>query len=223
MTRAGEVVALRAEVTREEALRFLGYPAGHQRAIAAGERLDAVWDAALALLAPRGTFAIVSRDAAAAAGMPAPGERVAAGVGTIGPGLEAEGARRAAAGDVLGALLLDAIGSAAAVGAADALNLEVCHAALALDLRAAPRVSPGYGAWDTAAQRDLLALLPVAELGITLTEGGMMVPRKSVSFAASLLAPGEAGHDGGSPCRHCGLERCRHRMAAYAGAIPECG
>ena len=223
MTRAGEVVALRAEVAREEALRFLGYPAGHPRAIGAGERLDAVWDAAVRLLDPRGAFAIVDHGAAAAAGMPAPGERVAVGVCTIGPGLEAESARRAADGDVLGALLLDAIGSAAAEAAADALNLEVCHAALALRLRAAPRVSPGYGAWDTAAQRDLLALLPAAALGITLTDGGMMVPRKSVSFAASLLPPDALAPDRSSPCRHCGLERCRHRMAAYAGAMPECG
>ena len=211
MTRAGHPVALRAEATRQEALRYLGYPEGHPRALGAAALLDAEWDAAVALVQPRGAFALVDGEAAAAAGMPAPAARVGVGVCTIGPALEAESARRVAAGELLPALLLDAIGSAAAEAAADALNLEVCHAALAQGLRAAPRVSPGYGTWETAAQRDLLALLPIAALGIALTEGGMMVPRKSVSFAASLLEPGALAHEGGSPCRHCGLERCRHR------------
>jgi hypothetical protein len=223
VTAAGRVLALRAEPTREETLRFLGYPEGHPRASGAGERLDAVWDATVALLAPRGAFLVVDGAAARAAGMPAPADRVAVGVCTIGPALEIEGARRAAAGDLLTALLLDAIGSAAAEAAADALNQAVCHAAQALRLRAAPRVSPGYGSWDTAAQRELLALLPATELGIALTEGGMMVPRKSVSFATSLLEPGVLAHDRGSPCRHCGLERCRHRMAACEGPIGYCG
>ena len=211
MTGTASVVSLRVDVTRQEVLRFLGYPEGHARAVGAAALLDPQWGAALALVQPRGAFRIVDAGAASAAGMPAPSARVGVGVCTIGPALEAESARRAAAGDVLSALLLDAIGSAAAEAAADALNLEVCHAALAQGLRAAPRVSPGYGAWDTAAQGDLLALLPAAELGIALTGGGMMVPRKSVSFAANLLEPDALAHEGGSPCRHCGLERCRHR------------
>jgi hypothetical protein len=218
----GIVECLRVEVARGEALRFLGYPPGHARAAAALTRLDAVWDAALTLLAPRGAWAVVDGAAAAAAGVPAAAERAAVAVCTIGPALEGESARRAAAGDPLAALLLDAIGSAAAEAAADALNLVVCHAALARGLRAAARVSPGYGGWDTACQRELLALLPAAALGIVLTDGGMMVPRKSVSFAASLREPGAEDDADGSPCRHCGLERCRHRMAGYAGAIPEC-
>ena len=223
MTTGAGVRALRAEVALQEALRYLGYPEGHPRALAAAARLDTEWDAALALVQPVGAFALVSGSAAAAAGMPAPAARVAVGVCTIGPALETEGARRAATGDLLSALLLDAIGSAAAEAAADALNLVVCHAALAVGLRAAPRVSPGYGAWDTAAQRDLLALLPIAELGIVLTAGGMMMPRKSVSFATSLLEPGAVAQGRGSPCRHCGLERCRHRMASYEGPVADCG
>jgi hypothetical protein len=223
VTRTAGVGALRVEVTRQEALRFLGYPEGHPRALGAAALLDAEWGAATALLQPRGAFRVVAGQAARAAGMPAPAEQVGVGVCTIGPALEAEGARRAAAGELLSALLLDAIGSAAAEAAADALNLKVCHVALELGLRAAPRVSPGYGAWDTAAQRELLALLPAAEVGIALTEGGMMVPRKSVSFAASLVQPGALALEPSSPCRHCGLERCRHRMAAYEGPIGDCG
>jgi hypothetical protein len=223
VTRTADLVTLRVGVTRQEALRFLGYPDGHPRAADSAARLDAQWAAAIALVQPRGAFRIVSAGDARTAGMPEPAERVGVGACTIGPALEAESARRAAAGDLLSALLLDAIGSAAAEAAADALNLRVCHVARELGLHAAPRVSPGYGAWDTAAQRELLALLPTAALGIALTDGGMMVPRKSVSFAASLVEPTALAREGGSPCRHCGLERCRHRMAAYEGPIADCG
>jgi hypothetical protein len=51
----------------------------------------------------------------------------------------------------------------------------------------------------------------------------MMVPRKSVSFAAALRAAGAADEAEGSPCRHCGLGRCRHRREAFRGAGAECG
>jgi hypothetical protein len=78
---------------------------------------------------------------------------------------------------------------------------------------AAPRVSPGYGTWDVAFQSKLLALLPAAELGISLTSGQMMVPRKSVSFAVAFDDHPPKGHRPGAACERCGLERCRHRMA----------
>jgi cobalamin-dependent methionine synthase I len=119
---------------------------------------------------------------------------------------------------LLDALLLDAIGSAAAEAAADALNLALCEVAGARGLFAAPRVSPGYGAWDVRFQVKLLALLPAAELGVTLTTGQMMVPRKSVSFAVSFEQEARQGHSPGSRCERCGLERCRHRIAPMRGA-----
>ena len=217
------VVPLRVEVSRREALRFLGYPDGSVRSAGVAARLDALWDAAVAMLEPRGAYRVVDAAAASRAGMPAPADQVGVAVCTIGPALEAEGARHTSAGRLVEALLVEAIGSAAAEAAADALNLELCHLALDLGLRAAPRVSPGYGAWDTAAQRELLALLPVERLGIALTEGGMMVPRKSVSFAVNLAVPTALQAEPGSPCRHCGLQRCRHRIAAYAGPVEDCG
>jgi hypothetical protein len=217
------VLALPVVVSRQEALRYLGYPAGEPRTPGVAARLDALWDGAATLLDARGAYRLVDGGTARAAGMPEAADRVGVAVCTVGPALEAQGAAHAAAGRLLEALLVEAIGSAAAEAAADALNLELCHRALALGLRAAPRVSPGYGAWDVAAQPALLALLPIGALGITLTEGGMMVPRKSVSFATSFLAPSAHQLGGGSPCRHCGLERCRHRIAADEGAVMDCG
>ena len=210
---AGAVIALEVEVSRAEALRYLGASGGDTRPSRGVRRFDELLAEAVALLAPRGAWTIVDRAAAAGAGMPEPGERVALAVCTIGPGLEDASAERAGRGRLLDALVLDAIGSAAAEAAADALNLLVCDAAATAGLEAAPRVSPGYGGWDTACQAQLLAHLPIEALGLQLTAGSMMVPRKSVSFAAGLAAPGRIERHGADRCARCGLPRCRHRIA----------
>ncbi len=204
---------LRIEVEPEEARRYLGYPRGHDHPARGARRLAELLPRAVPLLEPRGVWALVAGEEVAAAGMPEPAARVGVGVVTIGRRLEDEVARCAAGGALLDALVLDAIGSAAAEAAADALNLELCGVARSLGLEAAERVSPGYGAWDTAAQPLLLALLPVAEIGVALTSGAMMVPRKSVSFAVSFEAPGTRPPDAGPGCARCGLARCRHRIA----------
>ncbi len=213
MTLGAEVLDLAVALDPAEARRYLGYPKERETPARGAVRLEALWPEAVALVRPRGAHAVVDRPSAEAMRMPEPAERVAVGAVTIGPALEDESARRAAAGALLDALVLDAIGSAAAEAAADALNLEVCAAARTLGLEAAPRVSPGYGGWDTSAQPALLALLPIAAIGIRLTSGAMMVPRKSVSFAASLAPPGSAHPHEGSRCARCGLLRCRHRIA----------
>jgi hypothetical protein len=216
---AGPVVLrLTVDVSREEAFRHLGYPAGWSASPRAVARMDVLWAEAIAALHPRGAYAVVGRERGLQAGMPDPATLVGVAVCTIGAALEDESARRADSGELLDALVLDAIGSAAAEAAADALNLRLCDIAAERDLEAAPRVSPGYGEWDTAGQVGLLALLPIAELGIRLTSGAMMVPRKSVSFAVNLAPTGVLGPHPASRCERCGLLRCRHRVAPQ-----ECG
>jgi hypothetical protein len=214
VTSSPVVLDLDIEVTADEARRYLGYPAHHEASARACDRLAVLWPQALSLLSPRGAYAVVDRDQAAGTGMSGPAERVGVGVCTVGPGIEDESGRCAAAGALLDALVLDALGSAAAEAAADALNLELCVVARSWGLEAAPRLSPGYGDWDTACQRALLALLPIGKLGLRLTTGAMMVPRKSVSFAVNFEAQGGAATHAASRCERCGLLRCRHRIAA---------
>lgn len=188
--------------------RFLGYGRKGRPSRTVESRLDALWAEALALLHPRGAWRHVGQGEAEAAGMPRPAERVAVGLCTIGMELEAEAAKRTEAGAPLDALILDAVGSAAAEAAADALNFLVCEEAGKVGRYAAPRVSPGYGKWPVTSQPELLALLPAAELGVRLTPGLMMVPRKSVSFAVNLLKVAPKGRGCRDRCRRCGLHNC---------------
>ncbi|MFH1177044.1 MAG: hypothetical protein V1750_06515, partial [Acidobacteriota bacterium] len=217
MDGAARAVKLPVRPRREEVYRFLGYRDGvstNQRTVA---RFNALWPQAKTLLAPRGAYRVVAGAAAREAGMPGASPQAAVGVCTIGAALEAWSAACAARGELLDALVLDAIGSAAAEAAADALNRKVCRAARALGLHAAPRISPGYGSWDVACQGRLLALLPAAELGVSLTSGSMMAPRKSVSFAAPLCEQPPADENSLSACERCGLVRCPHRRTGAAG------
>jgi hypothetical protein len=217
------VIELEVGVSRQEVLRFVGYPGGEGARADVAARLDQLLGSAQAMLRPRGAWRVVDGETARVAGMPEPAGEVGVAVCTVGPEVEDEASRAASRGELVDALLLDAFGSAAAEAAADSLNQCLCDVASDRRLRPAPRVSPGYGAWDTAAQRALLGLLPIGELGIALTEGGMMVPRKSVSFAVSFCMPSAAQRDVGPPCRRCGLARCRHRMVGSDDSIVDCG
>jgi hypothetical protein len=206
------LVDLAVTVSPDEVRRCLGCPVEGRLSPRLEARLPRLLADAQPLLAPRGAWRLVDDAQAAAAGLVDAAPRVGVALCTIGPALEAVSARRAAADDLLDALVLDAIGSAAAEAAADALNRALCDAARARGLFAAPRVSPGYGAWDVACQSRLLALLPAAALGVTLTSAQMMIPRKSVSFAINFAATPCTDPDE-SPCARCGLAHCRHREA----------
>jgi hypothetical protein len=218
VSRGAVVLDLEVDVARDEVYRYLGYRRGGRRSARSQERLAELWPKALGLLHPRGAHRVVERSRAAAAGMPEAAARVGVAVCTIGPDLEEASTACAASGEILDALLLDAIGSAAAEAAADSLNLAICTVAADAGVYPTARVSPGYGSWDVSFQGKLLALLPARELGIALTTGLMMVPRKSVSFAVSFEERPPEGHRAGSACERCGLERCRHRLVPMRNA-----
>ncbi|MCU0290754.1 MAG: hypothetical protein MUF10_02005 [Thermoanaerobaculaceae bacterium] len=199
---------LQVQVAPDEVWRALGYRAGSVPSRRVADLLASLWPRAISLLQPRGGLRLVDLEQANGTGMPAPSAPTALAVCTIGGELEEACAGSQAAGETLHALLLDSIGSAAAEAAADALNALVCDEASRLGLATEPRESPGYGAWDIACQPRLLELLPAAELGVSLTPGLMMQPRKSVSFGVRLTdRPVQAG----GRCARCNLTACRRR------------
>lgn len=209
--RDGEVITLRVQVARCEVLRQLGYRDRKSPRESVDARIDALWDHAAGMIRPRGALRRICKRDARSAGAPCPEGGGWAAVVTIGAALEDEAARLQDSGDLLGALILDSFGSAAAEAAAEALEALVVEGARTLGLATRRRVSPGYGTWDVARQADLLALLPMEALGMRLTDGMMMIPRKSVSFFAG--AAGEASSwEAEAGCPECGSsDTCRYR------------
>jgi len=213
VARPGAVLELPVQVAVGEVRRYLGYPRSRRPAPMVAARLAALRPQALARLHPRGVFQLVGAAEARRAAMPDPTERVALGLCTIGPDLEEEQQRRSSLGEILDALILDAFGSAAAEALAESLAAEICCAAQAEGCSSEPRVSPGYGEWPVSGQAELMRQVGGERLGVSLTPGLMMTPRKSVSFAVR-LRPGEALlRSTPAGCQGCSLERCWYRRA----------
>lgn len=78
-----------------------------------------------------------------------------------------------------------------------------------------PRFSPGYGDFDIRHQEEILRILDAAKkIGLTMTEGYMLTPTKSVTAVAG-IAEGSFMKEGrtecGRGCRSCGKEDCTYR------------
>ena len=175
------------------------------------EALEAALEEAKGLIAPKAIYVT-------AAGAALPGsdiftdlEKVAFCVCTIGPAIEERVTSLSKEGEMLGAVVLDAIGSAAAEATARYANDRIDEAAAAEGLRTSCRASPGYGDWDVKEQKALFTLVPAGRIGVTLTESSMMVPRKSVSFAVHIAEDPVRLRSEGS-CRNCDMETCPYRI-----------
>jgi hypothetical protein len=133
-------------------------------------------------------------------------ERVFPYVMTIGPGLEDQVGQCA---DVLEQYYLDVIGTVALTGVRQQL---FDHLQSKYGLDKVSFMSPGsLPDWPLEQQRPLFALLGKgpADLGVSLTDTFLMLPKKSVS---GICFPTEISF---FSCQLCSRERCESRKAAY--------
>jgi len=136
----------------------------------------------------------------------APAKRLLAAVYTIGPALEARG------GEPLLSYMLDCAGVMALgmIGQRLRLLAEEQAAAASSHVRGggwgvSPSLSPGsLVGWPLRGQRELCALLPLADIGVRLNQYCVLEPHKSVSMVVG-LGPGYESHEVGSVCRYCSL------------------
>jgi len=109
-------------------------------------------------------------------------QKVALCVCTIGPKLEKEVESLTKKNELLQAFILDALGSEAAEEVAIQSDKMLAEKAREMNLWPSKRFSPGYGKWDITEQRFIFGILPGRDIGVSLRESCMMVPRKSISF-----------------------------------------
>ncbi len=137
-------------------------------------------------------------------------EQVVLAVSTIGSELEELASTSMEKNPLLG-VALDGLGNAAV----EILSQQVCmrlgERAQAIGLTVSTPLSPGEPEWPVeVGQPQIFALLDPSRAGVTLTSGGMMVPKKSISFVVG-IGPEMAQTD---LCELCSLrERCRYRHA----------
>ncbi len=141
-------------------------------------------------------------------------ERLVLTVGTIGAALEDEVSRLFAAGEHVDALVLDAIGSVAVEEVCQYVRSLICRRYGEEEgLQVGPSLSPGYQYWDLRDQQVIFRLLPAGEIGVSLSESCLMIPRKSESTATPLghRLRVTAGEDE-PPCRYCDRQDCPARV-----------
>ncbi len=154
--------------------------------------------AGFALIHPRGVWRLVAVESVDAGGIHLAGGDVLASADlaaryrdathiwfagvTIGPELPQAAAAAMAASRLGEALIFDAVGGETADAAMDFLqqqaSQELRRRGMALMQR---RFSPGYGDWALEAQRSIFRLLPLAKIGVSLSERCVMAPEKSVT------------------------------------------
>jgi hypothetical protein len=137
-------------------------------------------------------------------------QRVAVAVCSVGAAVEEEVARLFES-DPLRALALDGLGNAAVELLAQQVCGRIGEQARAQGLTASTPLSPGAEEWPVeVGQAQIFALLGGKPAGIRLTEGGMMLPKKSVSFVVGIGADMSQA----DLCEVCSLkDRCKYRHA----------
>jgi hypothetical protein len=137
-------------------------------------------------------------------------EQVVFALATIGPDLEEHSSSQMGKDPLLG-IALDGLGNAAVEVLGEQVCIRIGKQAEAVGLTASTPLSPGEPEWPVEiGQSQIFALLDPSRVGITLTSGGMMVPKKSISFVVG-VGPDMSRDDF---CELCSFhERCRYRHA----------
>ncbi|MGM9540788.1 methionine synthase [Anaerovibrio sp.] len=86
-------------------------------------------------------------------------------------------------------VLLDAAATAAVEQVADAMEKTIHNEVKRQGLAMKWRFSPGYGDWPIQQQTDILRLAQGADIGISLSESLMLMPRKSITAVIGLYYP----------------------------------
>ena len=197
------------DIKADEVSRLLGYV---DRAIPDRVRdvLDQVEAEAMPLLEPACAIVRATPDLLSHSQFLKTLDRAVLCLVTIGDGIEKAMDAHESDGAIGKALIMNVFGSAAAEATADAANALIREDVAREGLRCSRRFSPGYGGWDVSEQRWLLPTLDGDSLGVTLTAGCMMVPRKSITFAVHIgKAPIEMRDD--NACDGCELINCEYR------------
>lgn len=135
---------------------------------------------------------------------------------TLGNALERQ-IRMAQARDLSRAIILDCCGSSAIEAVCDAVETEIADA-LTGSIYFTDRFSPGYGDFPLDFQHDLIRVLDTSrQIGLTLTDSCILLPRKSVTAIIGLADKPQTKRFRG--CSYCSMfEQCRYRKAGkYCG------
>ncbi len=112
-------------------------------------------------------------------------ERIVLGVCTLGPGIDSK-ISELCRSDLASAVILDEIGTAWVLAIANDMYRKIRADADAVGLQSSPSFRPGIGRWPLEYQRVILDHLQTKDMGITLSDGMMLIPQKSISMIVAI-------------------------------------
>ncbi|MFC2067819.1 vitamin B12 dependent-methionine synthase activation domain-containing protein [Chloroflexota bacterium] len=127
---------------------------------------------------------------------------------TIGNYLEDAAAQLAKGGLVLQSAVLDAIGSNAVEKLADSVESQISEVAHNQGFTITRRFGPGYCDWNVNQQNVVFQAMKGDCAGIRLTNGYLMIPRKSIS---GIIGIGPSEIEKYNPCNICDKYNCAGR------------
>lgn len=138
-----------------------------------------------------------------------PAEQVVLILCTVGEALEAH-ATEISKEDIVYGLALDGVGSAAVEALANAACKHFEDQAEARGWQSSIPISPGMVGWSVEkGQPEIFGILEPAQINVSLTEYGLMIPRKSLTM---VLGFGPTMITGGRTCDFCAMrETCRYQ------------
>ncbi len=214
------------EIDRKQVCRYIGYGADYKLPARISSLIDEYIENAHYLIEP--SYSYVIRDIKRVQGSIVVIEdsivfrsraiaellqqccKVSVFVATIDNRLEEIACQLAEDGLVLRSAVLDAIGSSAAEGVAEFVQGRIGEAANGQGLIISQRFSPGYCDWEIGQQKMVFRAVGGDSAGIRLTEGCLMIPRKSISGIIGIAPPGSEV-DKYNPCQSCDRHDCRGR------------
>lgn len=138
-------------------------------------------------------------------------QKVAALAGTIGPRLEERVSELFSRGERLKAVVLDGVGSAMVDSLMDRAWERIGEMASQEGLELSGPLSPGMPGLPIELQREVVERVPAGAIGLGITRGGVLVPRKSFTCLI-LMGRGLSRWEKGEMCRFCPLrDSCPHR------------
>ena len=169
-----------------------------------GERVELTMDSASLTVGPK-------------AHLLDPAKRLLVAVYTIGPALEARVGELYRMGEPLLSYMLDCVGVMALGMVGERMRDLAEERAAGRGWGVSPALSPGgLVGWSVQGQRELCALLPLADIGVQLNKYCVLQPHKSVSMVIG-LGPGYESHEVGSVCHYCVLrDTCWRRRESEA-------
>jgi hypothetical protein len=133
-------------------------------------------------------------------------------IGTIGPRLEKQASNYTKSGQALRGMLLDGIGSAAIDTLIPESLKPIAAEVASRGYEISSPVNPGMPGFPMTEQWNLMELSQAHKIGVSLTQSGILIPRKSVSMVVG-IGPRMTRWTQAQVCARCSLsETCPYKI-----------